>query len=165
MKATASIAALAALLFLPVQIRADVDFPETCRTAPRPVALMDCIQTQIELMRLTAEYHGLVRKIEEISPSISPPPEVPVESEEPALERIAWFDENLEIYAIIGSGDDLVAHARLGGREYRLRRGDALRLARVINVHERGIELSVAGTEISIGLSGRNVTAEVQEQQ
>lgn len=147
---------LAVSAAFPLQLNADTAVPETCRGAPRPVALMDCIQTEIELMRLISEHHALVQDIGTSSPKLEPPPQVPEGVEESALERVAWFDENLEIYAIIGTADDLIAYARLGGRVYRLRRGDAVRLARVIDVHERGIELSVAGTEISIGLSGRN---------
>ena len=72
------------------------------------------------------------------------------------IERANWFDQELEVYAVVGPPSALTAYARLDGREYRLREGDSIRLARVLKVHSRGVELSVAGHEISVGLSGRS---------
>ena len=77
----------------------------------------------------------------------------------PAVVRANWFDQELEVYAVVGPPSTLTAYARLDGREYRLREGDSIRLARVLKVHSRGVELSVAGHEISIGLSGRSQPA------
>ena len=72
------------------------------------------------------------------------------------IERANWFDQQLEVYAVVGTPQEMTAYARLEGREYRLREGDSIRLARVLKVHSRGVELSVAGHEISVGLSGRS---------
>ena len=114
------------------------------------------MQTQIEILRLAKDYQELVARINQSkSTSSHPAPPAPQVESNSALARVNWFDENLEVYAITGHAGELIAHARLAGREYRLQPGDAVRLARVIDVHTRGIELAIAGTEISIGLSGR----------
>ena len=145
-----------ATALLAAPLSADFPIPQNCQSDLRPIAVIDCMQTQIEILRLAKEYQELIERIEQsksTAPDIAPPTSQ-VESNS-TLARVNWFDENLEIYAITGQAEELIAHARLAGREYRLQPGDAVRLARVIDVHTRGIELAIAGTEISIGLSGR----------
>ena len=73
---------------------------------------------------------------------------------DPVMERVNWFDRNLEVYAIVGSGDSRTAHARLEGREYRLRTGDQLRLATVVRIEARTLHLSISGAEFPVSLSG-----------
>ena len=70
------------------------------------------------------------------------------------MERVNWFDQNLEIYAIVGNEESRIAHVRLEGREYRLRIGDQVRLATVIQIDPRAVHLAIPGVEFSLGLSG-----------
>lgn len=137
------------------------EIPPVCDGQSGTVALIDCLQNQQEILRRVLEYQQLVAKISEIR-SIQPntPPQIPEDKsatqQVPGMDRVNWFDQNLEVYAITGSPDVLTAYARLAGREYRLQPGDFIRLARVLKVHPRGVDLLVAGHEISIGLSGRS---------
>ena len=149
----------AALLAAPLS--AELPIPQDCQSDLRTIAVIDCMQTQIEILRLAKEYQELIGRIEQSksTDADSAPPLPPPETNS-TLARVNWFDENLEVYAITGQAEELIAHARLAGREYRLQPGDAVRLARVIEVHTRGIELAIAGTEISIGLSSRKQDAQ-----
>ncbi len=137
------------------------EIPAVCSSSSGTVALLDCLQNQQDILRRVLEYQQLVAKISEIHSShSSPPPQVSAQDEahesNPGMDRVNWFDQNLEVYAIVGNADGLTAYARLDGREYRLRNGDSIRLALVTEVHPRGMRLLVSGHEISIGLSGRS---------
>jgi len=136
------------------------EIPPICSDRSGTVALLDCLQNQQDILRQVLEYQELAAQIFEFQAGDSvPPPQVPIkhipDDLEPGMDRVNWFDQNLEIYAIVGTPDALVAYARLDGREYRLQTGDTIRLARVIEVHQRGVQLSVSGHDVSIGLSGR----------
>ena len=156
MRTKLRIAALSAAL-ASTSATADLPIPPDCQSDLRAIAVIDCMQTHIDILRLAKEYQELVERIEQSKASqIATPAPTNQSFPTPASARVKWFDENLEVYAITGQEEELIAHARLAGREYRLQPGDAVRLARVVNVHPRGIELAIAGTEISIGLSGRH---------
>lgn len=137
------------------------EIPPVCNNQSGTVALIDCLQNQQEILRRVLEYQQLVAKISEIR-SIQPntPPQIPDDKsatqQDPGMDRVNWFDQNLEVYAITGSPESLTAYVRLAGRDYRLQPGDVIRLARVLKVHSRGVDLLVAGHEISIGLSGQS---------
>lgn len=137
------------------------EIPPVCDDQSGTVALIDCLQNQQEILRRVLEYQQLAAKISEIR-SIQPdaPPQIPDEKSTtqpiPGMDRVNWFDQNLEVYAITGSPESLTAYARLAGRDYRLQPGDFIRLARVLEVHPRGVDLLVAGHEISFGLSGHS---------
>ena len=149
-----------------------MDIPPACRQHQSTVALLDCLQNEQEILKQVLGVQELTAKIQEIeaaqdisnAPAASLPEasvaEDPSESSDSdvVLERIAWFDQHLEVYAVVGTSDSLTAFARMEGREYRIKTGDAIRLARVLDVHSRGIELSVSGHEFSIGLSGSRKT-------
>ena len=156
MRTKLRIAALSAAL-ASATATADLPIPADCQSDLRAIAVIDCMQTHIDILRLAKEYQELIERIEQSkSAATDTPAPTNQSSPNPASARVNWFDENLEVYAITGQEEELIAHARLAGREYRLQPGDAVRLARVVNVHPRGIELAIAGTEISIGLSGRH---------
>lgn len=137
------------------------EIPSVCDDQSGTVALIDCLQSQQEILRSVLEYQQLAAKIYEIR-SVQPntPPQISDDKsatqQVPGMDRVNWFDQNLEVYAITGSPESLIAYARLAGREYRLQPGDIIRLARVLKVHPRGVDLLVAGHEISIGLSGQS---------
>ncbi len=133
--------------------------PAECKSRASTVALLDCLQNQHDILQAVLAYEEMLTRIEiaksERTEAISAPP-APTDSpdEDLGLTRASWFDENLQVYAIVGDPEQLTAYARLNGHEYRLKTGDVIRLARVTSVHPRGIELSVANYEMSIGLSG-----------
>ncbi len=139
---------------------ADYAIPESCTTDPRPVAVIDCMHTQIELLTLAVEHRELLVRLSQTTVQETPPAPQPVTDEVEGTgattERAAWFDEHLQVYAISGIGNDRVAHATLDGREYRLRAGDAIRLAKVLEITDTGIELGISDTiSVIIGLGAR----------
>ena len=146
-----------------------VQIPPQCQGAVGTVALIDCLRNQQEIISQLHEYYSITAKIrklqEEFGNANAAPAALSSDNRDsdsemsPAVVRANWFDQELEVYAVVGPPSTLTAYARLGGREYRLREGDSIRLARVLKVHSRGVELSVAGHEISIGLSGRSQPA------
>ena len=143
-----------------------VQIPPQCQGALGTVALIDCLRNQQEIISQLHEYYSITAKIRKLQEELGNANAAPAalaagnrdsDSEmSPAVVRANWFDQELEVYAVVGPPSALTAYARLDGREYRLREGDSIRLARVLKVHSRGVELSVAGHEISIGLSGRS---------
>ena len=152
------------LVVLKMAHSADVgQLPPPCRQYNSTVALIDCLQNQQEILQQVVKYYDLAAKLTALQDEIqSEPPasdipdlESPQVQGDPVIERVNWFDQQLEVYAVVGTSQELTAHARLEGREYRLREGDSIRLARVTKVHPRGVDLSVSGHEISIGLSGQ----------
>ena len=156
------------LIVLEVAHSADVgQLPPPCRQYNSTVALIDCLQNQQEILQQMVKYYDLAAKLAALQNEIqSEPPasdipyfESPPVQDDPVIERVNWFDQQLEVYAVVGTPQKLTAYARLEGREYRLRKGDSIRLARVTKVHPRGVDLSVSGHEISIGLSGQAARA------
>ena len=139
--------------------------PPACQGATGTVALIDCLRNQQEIISQLHDYYSIsakIRKLQEEQGTASDPPAAIAPADRDSdqemnadIERANWFDQELEVYAVIGPPSALTAYARLDGREYRLQEGDSIRLARVLKVHSRGVELSVAGHEISVGLSGR----------
>ncbi len=140
------------------------ELPTPCRQISGFVAQIDCLQdhqdllarvlqieqtrTKIEALRLERETLGAPPMPEEVIGAVNDEPHA-------AKEQIAWFDQQLEVYAVIGGGEQMTAYARLDGRQYRLREGDFIRLARVVDVHSRGLKLEVFGHELKVGLAGR----------
>ena len=144
--------------------------PAACQDSTvSEVELVDCLQTQQEIVRHILDYEKALLEINRIRQErIEPPPaqidesaSAPAEETwESIMERVNWFDQNLEIYAIVGvDAETRTAHARLEGREYRLRLGDQVRLATVVNIEPRAIYLEISGAEFSIGLSGTSAAA------
>ena len=136
--------------------------PPVCNQNLGIVALLDCLKSQQEILQRVLEYEELAAKLSELQTQYNKPPPQPADtddndsgSSDSIIDRINWFDQNLEVYAIVGSPKALTAYARLEGREFRLKAGDSIRLARVTDVHSRGIDLWVSGHEVSVGLSGR----------
>ena len=150
-----------------------VQIPPQCQGAVGTVALIDCLRNQQEIISQLHEYYSItaqIRKLQaEQGAANAPPAALPSADRDSdpemssAIVRANWFDQELEVYAVIGhaTGNDCVCPTRR--REYRLREGDSIRLARVLKVHSRGVELSVAGHEISIGLSGRSIQPAAKE--
>ena len=146
-----------------------VQIPPKCQGALGTVALIDCLRNQQEIISQLHDYYSITEKIRKLQAeqgtANNPPAALPADDRDsnsemsPAIVRANWFDQELEVYAVVGPPSALTAYARLDGREYRLQEGDSIRLARVLKVHSRGVELSVAGHEISIGLSGRSQPA------
>lgn len=139
--------------------------PAVCQdSSVSAVELVDCLQTQQDIVRHILDYEKALLEIARIRQErIAPPPPAQIdesasppaeESWESIMERVNWFDQNLEIYAIVGDAETRTAHARLEDREYRLRVGDQVRLATVVNIETRTIYLAIPGAEFSIGLSG-----------
>jgi len=148
------------------------EVPEPCRSMPS-ASQLDCLQDQQEMLQHVLDYErtrGEVERLRQENQELYAPAPLKVlpaptegnpekdANDAVVTEQIAWFDQALEVYAVVGSFDARTAYVRLEGREYRLRSGDALRGAQVIAVHPRGIQLSFFGHEIDIGLSTRNVT-------
>ena len=143
-----------------------VQIPPPCQGAVGTVAVIDCLRNQQEIVRQLHEYYSItaqIRKLQaEQGAANAPPAAVPSADRDSdtemnlAIERANWFDQQLEVYAVVGTPQEMTAHARLEGREYRLREGDSIRLARITKVHPRGVDLLVSGHEISVGLSGRS---------
>lgn len=135
--------------------------PTICSDFSGTVALLDCLQNQKDILSHVLEYQQLVTKISEFQSNADSVPRVATDDRsdkpEPGIDRVNWFDQNLEIYAIVGDPSALVAYARLDGRVYRLKPGDTIRLARVIEVYQRGVTLQVSGHEITVELSGREL--------
>ena len=147
--------------------------PPQCQGAVGTVALIDCLRNQQEIISQLHDYYSIAAKIRNLQAeqgTANDPPAAlnPADRDSDpetssAIVRANWFDQELEVYAVVGPPSTLTAYARLDGREYRLREGDSIRLARVLKVHSRGVELLVAGHEISIGLSGRSIQADAKE--
>lgn len=171
LRTNAPIKTLAAsfLLWMPSAAfsEADADYavPPVCRqSAASTVALVDCLQTQQDILEHIINYESLMLQadvahrqrmdLEPPHPDRQTSPSSAANARGPTTERVDWFDQNLEIYAIVGDGDSRTAHARLSGREYRLRVGDQVRLATVILIERRTVHLAIPGSEFSIGLSG-----------
>ena len=158
-KLVSASAIMLALAFKPVVAQFVEYLPPECRSDRRPVALVDCLRNQQDVLQAVADYHELLAHIErtkaERAATTAPGAATPNPEPDNASARVQWFDDNLQVYAVTGRPGDLTAHARLDGREFRLREGDAVRLAQVTKVHSRGIELQVSGQAVSIGLSGR----------
>lgn len=135
--------------------------PPECRNVSHTVAMIDCLQNQLEILRYALDYHETASKIENLLLNQTSPAPAAIEKEssesELVLDRINWFDQNLEIYAIVGAPEKLTALGRLNGRHYRLREGDSIRLAKVKTINPRGVTLTFSDREFSIGLSGRPV--------
>lgn len=135
--------------------------PSACNEASGTVALLDCLKSQQDVLQQILEYEELAAKLSELQTLDGKSPAPPTadndnpDNSDSTIDRINWFDQNLEVYAIVGSPGTLTAYARLDGREFRLKTGDSIRLARVTDVHSRGIDLWVSGHEVSVGLSGR----------
>ncbi len=139
------------------------DLPHDCRSSTSTVALLDCLQNHQDLLQAILSYQELLSQIDKIKTDRTEAkfiPPAPEPEKDNALVRAKWFDENLQVFAIIGNPESLTAYARLGDHEYRLQEGDVIRLARVSNVHPRGIDLSISGVELSIGLSGLPVKSD-----
>ena len=147
--------------------------PPQCQGAVGTVALIDCLRNQQEIISQLHDYYSIAAKIRNLQaeqgtandpPAALNPADRDSDPETSSdIVRANWFDQELEVYAVVGPPSTLTAYARLDGREYRLREGDSIRLARVLKVHSRGVELLVAGHEISIGLSGRSIQADAKE--
>ena len=146
------------------QAESALSVPDACQeSAASTVALLDCLQTQQEIMRHILDYESLLQQAQELrlQRTEPPPPHTDqvttaseTDSRDPVTERVNWFDRNLEVYAIVGSDESRTAHARLEGREYRLRPGDQLRLATVIRIDPRTLYLAIPGAEFPVSLSG-----------
>ncbi len=157
------------MLFFGVAVANATPVPAPCHDIEKQVALLDCLQDQQDLLEQILIYEQTRTQIERIrqeqAQMTAPQPIVPepvVESAETESElaaaQIAWFDQQLEVYAVIGNDQSRTAYARLDGREYRLKEGDSLRLAKILRVHPRSVELSILNHSFEIGLSGRNLT-------
>ena len=160
------------LLMLPnVGVHATVvnQIPPECRNLSHTVAMIDCLQNQLEILKFALDYHETASKIENLLSNQTSPAPAAIEKEssesELVLDRINWFDQNLEIYAIVGSPERLTALGRLNGRHYRLREGDSIRLAKVKAINPRGVILTFSDREFSIGLSGRPVSSNINAKQ
>ena len=162
MRTTINFIALKCLLLaMPVESQSTVELPPECVESTSTIAIIDCLQTQQDVLRQVLSYQQLVVEVANLvnldENSVAPrdPMQLTEEEADPVIDRINWFDKQMEVYAIVGSPDNLTAHARLDGREYRLQKGDSFRLALVTEVHSRGVRLNISGRSISIGLSGR----------
>lgn len=156
------------LLLLPAAFSgADTDYtvPKVCQQyAASTVDLVDCLQTQQDILKQIIDYESLMLQADVVNNQrmdLEPPHPGEQTSSSSAntardsvTDRVAWFDQNLEIYAITGSGDSRTAHARMSGREYRLHTGDQVRRATVMLIEPRTVRLSIPGVEFSIGLTG-----------
>ena len=161
LRITKPLAFLMLLLPLEASSQQNIDVPTPCMEATSTIAVLDCLHNQQSILQQIFNYHTLVAKISKIqSENKSPAPQASLATEnqknEHVLDRINWFDQHMEVYAIVGSPEDLIAYARLDGNEYRLKKGDSIRLALVSNVYQRGIDLVISGHKVSIGLSGRS---------
>lgn len=136
--------------------------PPECRKLSHTVALIDCLQNQLEILQYALDYHEMASKITSLLSNQSSLAPAAIEKKsiesELVLDRINWFDQNLEIYAIVGTPGNLTALGRLNGRHYRLKEGDSVRFAKVKTIHPRGVTLTFSDREFSIGLSGRPVS-------
>ena len=132
--------------------------PSECRNLSHTVALLDCLQNQLEILQYALNYHQTASKITDLLSNRKVEAPAGVEDKsvtDLALDRINWFDQHLEVYAVVGSSGSLTALGRIGDRHYRLQEGDSIRLATVQTIHPRGLTLTFANHEISIGLTGR----------
>ncbi len=135
--------------------------PSECRNLSHTVALIDCLQNQLEILQYALNYHQTASKITDLLSNHKTEAPAAVEEKsvsDPVIDRINWFDQHLEIYAVVGSSDNLTALGRIGDRHYRLQEGDSIRLAKVQKIHTRGLTLSFANHEFSIGLTGRTLS-------
>lgn len=146
------------------------ELPSACRQLSGFVAQLDCLQDQqdllsrllqIEQTKTQIEVHRLEREELNAPPMLNDLIAAGANEETDIVaEQIAWFDQQLQVYAVIGNGETMTAYARLGGREYRLQEGDWIHLARVSTVHARGIELLLYEHTVEVGLAGRATDAE-----
>ncbi len=139
--------------------------PPVCQKASgSAVELIDCLQTQQEILQNILAYEKLQLEADELRnqrnepaplhPESAPAPSDADDEWNAAMERVNWFDQNLAVYAIVGSAGSRVAYCRLEGRDYSLRAGDRIRLARVILIEPRAVHLELSGVEFAVGLSG-----------
>ena len=147
------------LVYLQAHATGTNKIPAECRNLSQTVALIDCLQDQLDILQFALRYHETVSKIEQHLANQATQAPIAIEKESTeysaVLDRINWFDQNLEIYAVVGSSNNFTAYGRLKERHYRLQEGDTIRLAKVKKIHSRGLILTFSGHEISIGLSGR----------
>ena len=148
------ILALAFAAAIPLTAAADTA-SDACTDDMRPVAQMDCLATEIAILELRAKYRDLTSRITDEDSTTTTPPLTPTEQADPVvMEQAQWYIDNIEVYAISGQDDDLVAHVRSNGREYRLVAGDVIQMAKVAAVTRRGIEIAItADTILPIGMS------------
>ncbi|MDE0310049.1 MAG: hypothetical protein OXI60_09500 [Acidiferrobacterales bacterium] len=135
--------------------------PAQCRGLAHTVALIDCLQNQLEILQYALTYHQTASQITELlsnQETLAPSATETNSVSDSVIDRINWFDQHLEVYAIVGSPGNLTALGRIEERHYRLQEGDSVRLAKVQKVHSRGLTLTFADHELSIGLTGRNPT-------
>jgi len=160
------------LIFFTISSVFASEIPVPCESIQSTVARLDCIQEQHEILNQILEYEQTQielerirqeqRKLNKPNPVVIPAvAEVSSDDDEKEIsdelqEQIAWFDQSLEVYGIVGSANDMTAYARMDGREFRLQEGDVIRLAKVVKVHLRGVRLSIFGHDLEIGLSGRS---------
>ncbi len=147
-----------------------VQLPSECNQSQTTIAAIDCLQSQKDIQKQLLEYLEIKAKISEIHTTIqerfTPATGDIVQNDEtlqrsdPVADRANWFDQNMVVYAIAGKDNALTAYASLDGLEYRLQKGDSIRLAKVIEVHPRQIVLSILDHEIIIGLAGRTTQSE-----
>ena len=154
-----------ALCAAPTHAESLTTVPAVCQeTVANEVALIDCLQTQQDIAQHILNYETLLVEVNAIREQSKPPPPPDTVNESPdadnawdaVMERVTWFDQNIEVYAIVGTPGALTAHARLEGREYRLRLGDQIRLAKVVGIEPRTVYLEVSGAEFAISLSAHS---------
>ena len=79
MRTKLRIAALSAAL-ASTSATADLPIPADCQSDLRPIAVIDCMQTHIDILRLAKEYQELVERIEQSQSAAddTPAPNKPV---------------------------------------------------------------------------------------
>ncbi len=145
--------------------------PSECREAAGTIAIIDCLENQRDIQSKLLEYLELSLRITEIQTHLetvfTPPmpvsskPQPPSESDLSA-EQAAWFEQEIEVYAIAGGTDNLTAHVRLENREYRLQRGDSVRLAKIVDVLPRKVIFDVLTHRFEVGLASSTKLRESQ---
>jgi len=174
MRRRISLFAAALCLFVSWQFSGAVQLPAECSQSQSTIALIDCLQSQKDIQKQLLEYLELKSKISELQFNFQDhftPASVTSEQivdsvphTDPVIELVNWFDQQMVVYAIVGKTNSLTAYVRLDGREYRIQKGDAIRLAKVIEVHPRQVVLSISGHELVIGLAGRAANAQVHSE-
>ena len=101
-----------------------VQIPPQCQSAVGTVALIDCLRNQQEIISQLHEYYSItaqIRKLQaEQGAANAPPAAVPSADHDsdaemnPGIERANWFDQELEVYAVVGTAvrPDCVRQAR-----------------------------------------------------
>ena len=89
-----------------------VQIPPQCQGAVGTVALIDCLRNQQEIISQLHEYYSItaqIRKLQaEQGAANAPPAAVPSADRDSdpemssAIERANWFDQELEVYAVVG---------------------------------------------------------------